>query len=286
MKKNIDFVSNGKYFLGIGLFVFILSVCTIFVKGINFGLEFTGGLEIIVRSEQSSVEKILAKVNLTDYELKTSEQLVFIRIKKQEHDPDVIASKLGSFPEITEIISINYIGAVVGADMIEKSSMALIVALLLILLYVGLRFEFKLAISAVLALIHDVSAILGILSLTSTEFDLTTLAAILAIIGYSLNDTIVLFDRVRANVLVMRNADIVYIVNSSINQTLTRTFITSLLTLFVVLSLLLWGGDALFSFSFSLMIGIIIGTISSVLIATNLILWLGLKKDNIHVIQS
>ena len=284
MQRNFDFLTNGKYFLYMGITVFILSISCVLYKGLNLGLEFTGGVEIIVRSDVKNVEKILDEIEIINYDLKTNNEFVYIRLSKQELDVEQITNKLKEFPEIKEINSANFIGAVVGSDMIEKSSMALIVALLLILLYVGLRFEFKLAISAVLALVHDVSAILGLLSVTSTEFDLTTLAAILAIIGYSLNDTIVVFDRIRANASIMRNADISYIVNTSINQTLTRTFITSLLTLLVVSALLFWGGEALFSFSFSLALGIVVGTISSIFLATNLILFFGVKKNNIYLI--
>lgn len=183
------------------------------------------------------------------------------------------------FPQ-DKIMQMNFIGPQVGNELATKGMVAVIVALLATMIYIAIRFEYRLAVSSALALIHDPMLILGVFSWFGIEFDLKALAALLAVIGYSLNDTIVVFDRVRENFQKIRRVEPIEIMNLSINETLSRTIMTSFLTLSVVLALLLFGGESLRGFSLALSIGIIIGTYSSIYVAGSLAIWLGLDRKD------
>ena len=180
-----------------------------------------------------------------------------------------------------EVIRSEYVGADIGKQLVEKGSISIFIAVLAIMIYIAFRFEYRLAISAIIALCHDILIILGIFSLFRIDFDLSVLAAILAILGYSINDTVVIFDRIRENFRKVRNVSAIDIVNMSINQTLSRTIMTSFLTLLVVLVLLIFGGQSLFGFALALTIGIIIGTYSSIYIAGVLSIKMGLSRFDI-----
>jgi preprotein translocase subunit SecF len=179
-----------------------------------------------------------------------------------------------------KVQQINYIGPQVGSELATKGIIAVIVAVLATMVYIAVRFEYRLAVSSAIALIHDPMLILGVFAWFGIEFDLKALAAVLAVIGYSLNDTIVVFDRVRENFMKIRRTEPIDIMNLSINQTLSRTIMTSFLTLSVVLALLFLGGESLRGFSLALSIGIIIGTYSSIYVAGSLAIWLGLSKSD------
>lgn len=185
-----------------------------------------------------------------------------------------------TYPDI-EIRRTEYVGSEVGEQLFEQGGIAVLVSILATMIYIAMRFEYRLAVSAAVGLIHDAVLLLGIFSLFSFEFDLAALASVMAVLGYSLNDTIVVFDRVRENFRKVRKTDSVEIMNLSINQTLSRTIMTSWLTMLVVLALLIFGGETLFSFSIAFFIGIIIGTFSSIYVSGALALWLGLSRNDL-----
>ena len=177
-----------------------------------------------------------------------------------------------------EIVKLEYVGAQVGGELREKGEWAMLIALFSILIYVAMRFELIYGLGAISALIHDVIITLGVFSLFDLTFDLSVLAAILAVIGYSLNDSIVVFDRVRENNIILRKMTILDVLNKSINQTLSRTLVTSLTTLLVIISLLIFGGDAVKNFSIAMLLGIIIGTYSSIFIASTSLSYFGIER--------
>jgi preprotein translocase subunit SecF len=180
-----------------------------------------------------------------------------------------------------DVRRVEFVGPQVGDELTEQGGLAMLYALIGILIYVSLRFEYRFAIGSVVALIHDVVITLGFFSLTRIEFDLTVLAAILAIIGYSLNDTIVVFDRIRETFLRMRKGTSVEIVNTALNDTLSRTLMTSLTTLLVVVALFIFGGEVIHAFSIALLLGIVVGTYSSIYIASNTIMAMGVSKEDL-----
>jgi preprotein translocase subunit SecF len=258
------------------------------VRGLNLGLDFTGGTQIEVTYADpvnlASVREQLVTAGFTEAVVQSygSARDALIRIgphldEKNQLIQRVIAALPGAHVEAME-----YIGPKVGQELLNSGILAVIVALLGIMFYVAIRFEYRFAVSSVTALIHDPIVILGIFSLFRIEFDLIALAAVLTIIGYSLNDTIVVFDRIRENFRKMRAGSVLEIVNLSINQTLSRTIMTSGLTLLVVIALLLFGGETLFGFSLALTIGIIVGTYSSIYVAGTLAIAMGLQR--IHLL--
>lgn len=198
-------------------------------------------------------------------------------VKQEKTTHEVIEVLKVIDPNFT-VMRTDQVGSQVGSELMQKGVVAVLTAMLLTALYIGLRFEYRFALGAAVALAHDPILILGVFSLTGIEFDLQTLAAILAVIGYSLNDTIVVFDRVKENFIKVRNKTPIEIMNLSLNQTLSRTIMTSMLTLIVVVALLLFGGPSIFGFALALAIGILIGTYSSIYIAGSLAITLGLNK--------
>jgi preprotein translocase subunit SecF len=185
-----------------------------------------------------------------------------------------------------DMTRIEFVGPQVGEDLAEGAVLAMIMATIGILIYVAWRFEWRFSLGAILATLHDIIMIVGFFSLFDWEFDLTVLAAVLAIMGYSLNDTIVVFDRIRENFRKVRRADTIQVVNLSINETLSRTLMTSFLTLLTVLAMALWGGQALHYFSLALIIGIVVGTYSSIYVASALTVWLGISRADMLVSEN
>jgi len=257
------------------------------LKGLNWGLDFTGGTQVemsfVENANIESIRKSLKSIGYREPQVMaygTSHDVLISLSSTEMVNVNKLRFQLqGIFPQ-AKIDQINYIGPQVGSELATKGLIAVIVALLATMVYIAIRFEYRLAISSAIALIHDPMLILGVFAWFGIEFDLKALAAVLAVIGYSLNDTIVVFDRVRENFMKVRRTEPIDIMNLSINQTLSRTIMTSFLTLSVVLALLFLGGESLRGFSLALSIGIIIGTYSSIYVAGSLAIWMGLSKKD------
>ncbi|MCF6765226.1 protein translocase subunit SecF [Thiotrichales bacterium 19S3-7] len=302
-KTNIDFMGIRKITAIISILLIVVSFGFIFIKGLNWGLDFTGGYQIQVEyakaADLGQIKQQLTKAKFTQTEVITfgSAKQVMIRLmptkalddnqkgfvsSKGESTQQLIKQKiqlaLGNSANIT---AVNYIGPEVGAELATNGLLAIVIAMICIIAYIAFRFEFRFAVSAGIALLHDPIIILGVFAAFQLEFDLTSLAAILAVIGFSLNDTVVIYDRVRENFRKMRKASVIEVVNRSVNDTLSRTIITSGLTFVVVLVLFLAGGPSIHYFSLALMLGIIVGTYSSIYVAGVLAVLFGLKREHL-----
>ena len=286
----IDFMAR-RYIAGIiSVVAIVLSVLWLGFFGLNLGLDFTGGALVEVRYEKPILANdIRAELRTAGYDNASvvyfgSEQELLIRMPqgKDVSSGERIAQLLrsGSPDNSLEVRRVEFVGPQIGSELREKGGLALLTALGLVMLYVAFRFQFKFAVSAVAALFHDVLVVFGIFSLMSWNFDITVLAALLAVIGYSLNDTIVVSDRIRENFYRFESVSPTNTINISLNQTLARTLITSLTTLLVLFSLLILGGEQVRGFSSALIIGVIVGTYSSIYVSSNLLLVMDIKKDD------
>jgi len=285
----INFTGKRNIALIFSAFMIIASIASIAFKGLNFGIDFTGGTVIEVGyPEATDVEKIRqslinAKFEATVQHFGTAKD-VLIRLTPQEgEDKAKIGDKVFEVLKATdpkvELRRVEFVGPQIGDELRDQGGTAMLLALAGILIYVTLRFEFRFSVGAIIALIHDVVITIGFFSITGVEFDLTILAAVLAIIGYSLNDTIVVFDRVRENYLKLRKASSEESVNISINQTLSRTIVTSLTTLLVLVALFIFGGEVIHGFSLAMIIGVVIGTYSSIYVASSSLLMMGVTRE-------
>lgn len=297
-KTSIDFLRIKNYTAIFSLALMVLSFLSLYFKGINWGLDFTGGIVVEMHYKEDAnlplTRTALQKAGYEDAIVQSfgSAQDIIIRlapranVKEQKVANDIYTllksqEKEHNPKNVIELRRVDAVGAQVGKEMGEQGGLAILVALIATMLYIALRFEFRFSVSSAIALAHDPILILGIFSWFQIEFDLTTLAAILAVIGYSLNDTIIVFDRVKENFIKVRQKTPYEIVNLSINETLSRTIMTSGLTLLVVIALLVYGGPTLFGFSLALLIGIIVGTYSSIYVAGALAIAMGLKKEDL-----
>ncbi|QUM75463.1 protein translocase subunit SecF [Moritella sp. 24] len=289
-ERTIRFMKMTKPAFILSALLVLLSISSIAIKGINWGLDFTGGTVIEVGYDKPAdlevIRPLLAAEGFSDAVIQHfgSSRDVLIRIAPREgldseHLGSQVISVLQGYDKSVEMRRIEFVGPNVGDELTEQGGLALLAALICILLYVGVRFEWRLASGAVLALAHDVIITLGIFSVLDVEFDLTILAALLTVIGYSLNDTIVVFDRIRENFRRMRIDDSVEIMDVSLTQTLSRTLITSGTTLMVLISLFLKGGALIHGFALALLIGIVVGTYSSIYVASALALKLGVTRE-------
>ncbi len=268
----------------------VISVAALFIRGLNFGIDFTGGYIVEAGFEQAAVlpeiRSALANDGFPDAIVQhfgtTTEVLVRLAPAegltgaKVNTEVDRVLASVGQ-GEVT-MRRVEFVGPQVGEELREQGGLAVLIALLFIVVYIWLRFEKKFSVGAVAALVHDVIITLGFFAITQINFDLSVLAAILAVIGYSLNDTIVVFDRIRENFRAIRKRTPEQIMNISINQTLSRTIITSLTTLLVLLALFLLGGESIRSFAVALIIGVVVGTYSSIYVASSAFLRLGLTR--------
>ena len=278
------------FFVFFSAILVLLSVVSLVTRGLNLGLDFKGGIEMELEfTEVLELEDIEKALSLEDASVINygHEREFLVRLASNNLlDKDALENYVKkNFKEnnIEVIIKkIDAVGAEFSHQMLEQSLVALLIALISMTLYIAFRFELRLALSALIALVHDPIMIFGFFSFSWVSFDLTTLTAILAIIGYSLNDTIVVFDRIRENFEKHKSSDPEQIVNMSIKQTLSRTIVTSLLTLFVTLSLGIFGPEVLVSFSLALSIGIIVGTYSSIFISSTVALSLGLSYEMLY----
>jgi len=289
--KIYDFMSKKNLFVSISVIFIILSLFSIFTKGFNWGIDFKGGIEIEVRMPKptpiSEIRKYVSK-KFADASITTfgSPREILIRLSVKKVSGDVqkdlgneikaLLKPLGN----VDIRRVDIVGAKVGSELRDKGIKAFIFAIIGILIYVAIRFEWRFALASVLALFHDTIISLGAVSFFHVEVNLDVLAAILTLMGYSLNDTIVVFDRIREQVIKSRINNLADLINDAISRTLSRTVLTSLTTFFVVLTLFLFGGEIIKPFSFTLLVGIIVGTYSSIFIASPLLIWLGFNIDD------
>jgi preprotein translocase subunit SecF len=290
---NIDFIKYRKLAASLSIILMIGSIAVIAIKNLNWGLDFTGGTSVQVEYETDAnlieIRNLLEKQGFEKAVVQNfgTAKDVMIRLamvegkKPAEVGNQVVEVLQAASDTNVEMKKIDFVSASVGDELTEKGGIAILVALICILIYVSLRFEWKFALGSVAALVHDVVLTLGIFSLIQMEFDLTVLAAVLAVIGYSLNDTIVVFDRIRENFLKLRKQEPSKVVNISLNQTLARTLVTSLTTLLVLAALFFLGGETIHGFATALIIGVLVGTYSSIYVASNVALTLGVTKEDL-----
>ena len=285
-KKPLSLMGMSKRFGFLSVAVIILSLGMIFTKGFNYGIDFAGGTLIQVKYEgKAPIVKIREAINTEkSYEGASvtffgAEDEVVIRTKSSSKALGVdIGDQMRTLLKDTgdfEIRRVDMVGAKVGSELREKGLMAMALAIIGILIYVSFRFEWRFAVASVMALVHDVTIAMGMIVLFSVEVNLDILAALLTILGYSLNDTIIVFDRIREGVRTIKDPNLETIINESVTRTLSRTTLTSLTTFFVVLTLYLFGGEIINGFSFTLLVGIIVGTYSSIFVASPILMWLG-----------
>ena len=292
MMKTIKFLSVRKSTTIMSIILIVVSAFSLMTKGLNLGIDFTGGIQIEISFETApnieNVRSNLASGGYDDAVVQNSgsSQDLMVRIPprngidNKKIGEDVIGMLQASENSVT-LKSSEFISAQVGEELTEQGGLAMIFALIMIMIYIVFRFQWKFSIGAVLALIHDVVITLGIFSILQLTFDLSVLAAILAVVGYSLNDTIVIFDRIRENFRSMRTAQTLDILNSAITQTIKRTIITSSTTLLVLLSLYVFGGSSLEGFSIALIVGVLIGTYSSIFVASTSIFYLDISTTDL-----
>jgi len=282
---NIDFVNRRHLAMIFSAVLLLASIVSLSVQGLKLGIDFTGGTLIEVGYQQTAdLEDIRAKLNEANYQGTNvqyfgSDTEVLIQLEPQQASSAKLSSDIiRMLGEGVEMRRVEFVGPKVGEELTNDGGLAMLYALIGILIYVAFRFEYRFALGSIAALVHDVIIVLGIFSALQIDFDLTVLAAVLAVIGYSLNDTIVVFDRIRENFLSTRKVEPKPIINDALNQTLSRTIMTSLTTLLVLVALFYLGGEVIHSFAGALLIGVVIGTYSSIYVASSMILALGISK--------
>jgi len=293
---HINFLGVRKLAMTMSVVVLVAAVASLATRGLNFGVDFTGGVTVQVGYPASAdLNKVRAELAAGGFENAIAQnygtpQEVLIRLQTAQGESDkdagnkVLAALQKSEPQV-KLLQVNFVGPEVGKDLATKGALAFVITLVAILIYIIIRFEWRLAVGAVAATLHDVVFVVGFFSLLHIEFDLNVLASVLAVMGYSVNDTVVVFDRIRENFRKMRKGTPVEIMNASINDTLSRTIMTSGVTLLVVIALLALGGPILHGFSLALFVGIIVGTYSSIYIASATALMLGVSKSDLMPVQ-
>ena len=292
MNFNIDFMAWRKIALSVSIILATVSILSLSLKQLNYGLDFTGGSLVELHyPKEIEVGNIRQSLTNAGYEgaqvaLFGSTQDVLIKLPGSVSDTlgaEIIQVLRQESSEDIDLRRIEYVGPQIGSELRDDGGLAMLLALGLMMLYIAFRFQSRFAGAAVLALVHDVIIVLGIFSLFNLDFDLTVLAALLAVIGYSLNDTIVVSDRIRENLRIQRGSDTEEVINLSLNQMLSRTLITSLTTLLVLMSLYLFGGELIKNFALALIFGVVVGTYSSIYIASNALVMMGLTSDHLIV---
>ena len=292
MNLNIPFMSYRKIATIASLTLLALSILSLGFRGLNLGLDFSGGTLIEVSYSEAAdlgeIRDLMTSNGFDDFQVVNFGSNTDVLIKVADKDGssqlgDTIFAFLEASDSEIELQRIEFVGPQIGSELRDQGGLGMLVALGMILLYVAFRFQYKFALGAVAALAHDVVIILGLFSLLGWDFDLTVLAALLAVIGYSLNDTIVVSDRMRENFRGERGFEPEEIVNRSINQTLSRTLITSFTTLLVLLALFFFGGEMIRGFSQALIIGVLVGTYSSIYVVANMLLSLSITQDDLAI---
>jgi len=292
--RTFNFMGKSKIAMILSIVLLLASYALLATKGLNYGVDFAGGTIVQVKYDTAApidamrVElkknEIFNGASITEF---GSPDEVVIRMKTTTGNVtvdigDVTRGALqgtGNF----EIRRVDIVGPTVGAELKEKGVMSLVLAMIGILIYVAFRFEWRFAVASIFALIHDISLALGAITLVGLDVNLDVLAALLTILGYSLNDTIIVFDRIREGVTKSKKTDLTDIVNESVTRTLARTTLTSLTTFFVVFTLFMFGGEIIHAFAFTLLVGVIVGTYSSIFVASPILIWFGFDVKNYHV---
>ncbi len=297
---SFDFFSRWKVWLGISAFLMVVAFGSFVLQGLNYGIDFRGGTTIRTDSTQpvdvGAYRDALAALELGDISISEvfdptfgpDQNVAMIRIQAQEGAESVAASVIEDVGVALSAVdpglqlpfaSVESVGPKVSGELIQTAVIAVVLAIGAVLFYIWLRFEWQFAVGAVAALVHDVILTIGIFSELQIKFDLAIIAALLTIVGYSLNDTVVVFDRVRENLIKYKSKDLKEVLNISINETLSRTFMTSATTLLALIALFVLGGDVIRGFVFAMIWGVIVGTYSSIFVASAILLWLGVKRD-------
>jgi len=288
---NINFMRIRRQTTVLSVILIVISIFSLFINKLNLGLDFTGGslIEIRLEKEIDSLEEIrslLQSLELNDFQVNYfgSNRDISIKVPGggESIDEEAIILNLQEFLNF-EVRRQEFVGPQVGSELRDQGGLGLLAALAVMMVYIMFRFQYKFALGALLALIHDVIIVLGFFSLFSLDFDLAVLAAILAVIGYSLNDTIVVSDRVRENFRKKRRSDAKIAINRSLSQMIGRTLITSLTTLLVLVALLIFGGETISNFSIALIVGVISGTYSSIYIVCNTLLTLNITSEDLMI---
>ncbi|MFZ5483988.1 MAG: protein translocase subunit SecF [Pseudomonadota bacterium] len=292
VKRDIPFMRWARTTIFFSVAFIVASIALMATEGLNLGVDFTGGTVLEVgypgkAADIPSVRAVLAQGGHGDAQVQnfgsSSEVLIRLPVKagvtSAQLSEQVLALLKAADP-VVEMRRVEFVGPQVGKELLEDGSLALLVVSIGIMLYLALRFEWRFAVGAIFATVHDIFIVLGIWSLFQWEFSLTVLAAVLAILGYSVNDTVVVFDRIRENFKKTRMTDVAAIMDNAKTATLSRTIITSGTTLLMVLAMLLLGGEVLWGFALALALGIVIGTYSSVLVASPIVLWLGVSRED------
>lgn len=294
-----DFLRHGRIWLGISTIMVVVALACFALRGLNYGIDFSGGTTIRTQSAQAvdigAYRAALADLDLGDVSITEvfdpsfgpEKNVTLIAIQAEESGEAVstemvaaiLAALQGGVAPDLEFVSIESVGPTVSGELIQTAILAVAVALAAVLVYIWLRFEWQFAAAAVVSLVHDVFLTLGVFSLLQIRFDLAVIAALLTIVGYSLNDTVVVFDRVRENLRRFKSMSLRDVLNLSINETLSRTVMTSVTTLLALLSLYFLGGDVIRGFVFAMIWGVVVGTYSSIFVASALLLQLGVKRD-------
>lgn len=286
---NIDFMGQRKIAAIVSVVLLLVSLGSLATRGLSFGLDFTGGALVEVTYEQAAdlnaTRQVLENAGFEDLVVQNfgADREVLIRLQ-QDNSPtlgDQIVAALAEAGQQVTLQRSEFVGAQVGDELRDQGGLGMLFALIVVMAYVAVRFQYKFSLGSVAALIHDVILVLGIFSLMGWDFDLTVLAAVLAVIGYSLNDTIVVSDRIRENFRTVRTGSSLEIINLSINQTLGRTLVTSLTTALVLLALLFLGGELIRGFASALLVGVVVGTYSSIYVAANVLM--AMKIDRVDL---
>ena len=295
-KRDIPFMSWGKYTTTISLATFIVAVFFLITKGLNLGVDFTGGTVMEVGYTQSAdlsrVRGTLAKIGMSDASVQnfgtSSDVLIRLPAKPEVSSAqlsEIVMSALRQDDNTVEMRRVEFVGPQVGEELVENGALALLVVSLGIIAYLAFRFEWKFGVAAIIANLHDVVIILGFFAFFQWEFSLTVLAAVLAILGYSVNESVVVFDRIRENFRKMRKASVAQVIDNAITRTMSRTIITHGCTQMAVCSMLFFGGEALHYFALALTIGILFGIYSAVLVASPIVMLLGVSREDLVKIE-
>ncbi len=292
IQRDIPFMRSARTTIFISTLVFAAAIVLLIARGLNLSIEFTGGTLIETRYAQSAqldpIREVLAKNGFKDVSVQSFGSIrdVLIRLPSQEGISGAQLSErvwetLRAQDSSVELRRVEFVGPQIGEELVNDGGLALILASIGIMLYLTLRFEWKFSVGAIVATAHDVVIVLGLFALFQWEFSLSVLAAVLAILGYSVNDTVVVFDRIRENFRKMRAGTVAEIMDNAITRTLSRTIMTAFTTQLMVLSILFLGGETLFYFALALAIGILVGIFSSVLVASPIVLWLGISRADL-----
>ena len=295
-RRDIPFMSWGKYTTTISLATFIIAVFFLVTKGLNLGVDFTGGTVMEVGYSQAAdlnrVRNTLAGIGMSDASVQnfgtSSEVLIRLPAKPEISSAqlsEIVMKALRQDDSTVEMRRVEFVGPQVGEELVENGALALLVVSLGIIAYLAVRFEWKFGVAAIIANLHDVVIILGFFAFFQWEFSLTVLAAVLAILGYSVNESVVVFDRIRENFRKMRKASVAQVIDNAITRTMSRTIITHGCTQMVVCSMLFFGGEALHYFALALTIGILFGIYSAVLVASPIVMLLGVSRDDLVKVE-